>query len=94
MKYGPLRLAFHLGFVCVYQHLLLLALVLPAFAVLPAVDSSGGGEVDGLGLNVVDAVASILFLSMLVTETLADQQQWNFQNKKHALKKAGKVGSI
>ena len=85
MKYGPLRLAFHLGFVCVYQHLLLLALVLPAFAVLPA-----GGR-DGMGLNLVDVAATALFATMLVTETLADQQQWNFQNKKHALKKAGKV---
>jgi len=84
MKSGPLRMAFHLGFVCVYQHLLLLALVLPAFAVLPA-----GGR-DGKSLNLVDVAATALFATMLVTETLADQQQWNFQNKKHALKKAGK----
>ena len=41
-------------------------------------------------LNVIDYIASILFLTLLVTETCADQQQWNFQNQKYALKNAGK----
>ena len=30
MKYKILRLIFHIGFICVYQHILLLALVFPA----------------------------------------------------------------
>ena len=30
MKYNILRLIFHIGFICVYQHILLLALVFPA----------------------------------------------------------------
>ena len=45
-------------------------------------------------LNLVDAVAAALFVTMLVTETMADQQQWVFQNKKHALKKSGKVRNL
>ena len=30
MNYKLLRLLFHIGFICVYQHILLLALVFPA----------------------------------------------------------------
>ena len=65
----------------IFQHLLLLALVVPAFAVVASNDNP---------INIVDIVASLTFLTLLVGETLADQQQWNFQTKKYALKNAGK----
>ena len=35
-------------------------------------------------------IGSFLFLTLLITETCADQQQWNFQTEKYALKNAGK----
>ena len=41
-------------------------------------------------MNGIDIVASVLFLTLLITETCADQQQWNFQTEKYALKNAGK----
>ena len=59
---------------------MLLALVLPSFAVVASNDNP---------INLVDIVASVTFLTLLVGETLADQQQWNFQTKKYSLKNAG-----
>ena len=41
-------------------------------------------------LNIIDIITSILFLTLLITETLADQQQWNFQTQKYSLKNAKK----
>ena len=35
-------------------------------------------------------MTSVVFLTLLITETIADQQQWNFQTQKYALKNAGK----
>ena len=35
-------------------------------------------------------IGSFLFFTLLITETCADQQQWNFQTQKCALKNAGK----
>ena len=41
-------------------------------------------------MNIIDLVTSVVFLTLLITETIADQQQWNFQTQKYALKNAGK----
>ena len=41
-------------------------------------------------MNGIDIVGSVLFFTLLITETCADQQQWNFQTQKYALKNAGK----
>ena len=41
-------------------------------------------------LNGIDIIGSVLFFTLLITETCADQQQWNFQTQKYALKNAGK----
>ena len=35
--------------------------------------------------NVVDMILSVALVVILVTETIADQQQWNFQSKKYQL---------
>jgi steroid 5-alpha reductase family enzyme len=32
---------------------------------------------------VIDAVATVLFLALFLTETIADEQQWAFQQAKH-----------
>jgi len=82
MKYNFLRLTFHIGFICVYQHILLLALVFPAL-----IATQGN---PAKSLNIIDIIAFVLFLTLLITETLADQQQWNFQTQKYDLKNAKK----
>jgi len=82
MNYKLLRLLFHIGFICVYQHILLLALVFPALM---------ASKVQPVQpLNGIDMIGSFLFLTLLITETCADQQQWNFQTEKYTLKNAGK----
>jgi len=69
---------FHLGFICVYQNLLLLSLALPSLLA-----SSGSA------LNYLDLLATATFLLLLLIESVADQQQWEFQNEKHALLRQG-----
>lgn len=66
----------NLVFIAGYQHLLLLLLALPSYAVYFHRHEE---------LNVLDGIATVLFLLLLVLETLADQQQWNFYKKKYEL---------
>ncbi|RLN67107.1 hypothetical protein BBJ29_003654 [Phytophthora kernoviae] len=67
---------FNVVFIAGYQHLLLLLLAVPSYAVYFHRHEA---------LNAVDAVATALFLALLVLETMADQQQWDFYQKKYAL---------
>lgn len=65
---------FHLLFICIYQNALILGFTLPAvYAAIPTAQP----------LGLADYTLAGLFLALLVTETIADQQQWNFQNEKH-----------
>lgn len=66
---------FNIVFIAGYQHLLLFLIVLPAYAAY-AFRSP---------LNQLDYVASALFLALLLLETIADQQQWNFYKRKYQL---------
>jgi len=63
---------FNLLFISVYQHLLLLALVLPAVPALQA----------GTALNSLDVCVTITILALVLIEAVADQQQEEFQNEK------------
>jgi len=65
---------FNFAFISVYQNLLLLLITLPAWTAL------NHGSPFGIG----DAVVAVAFLAFLVGETVADQQQWNFHQCKHA----------
>ena len=67
---------FHTGFVCVYQHILLWLLVTPS-ALLAARGSAP--------LGTTDAALAVLFVVLLVLETWADETQWAFQSRKHAM---------
>jgi steroid 5-alpha reductase family enzyme len=73
---------FNLFFIVIYQMFLLVLITLPA---LTAYDNQGSsfGAV-GLGLTIV-------FVLLLVGETIADQQQWNFHKVKHAEIAAGRT---
>jgi steroid 5-alpha reductase family enzyme len=70
---------FNLGFVSLYQVLLLLLITLPAVA----------AAAQPRGLNRLDAVAAALFLLFLLLETVADRQQYDFQTEKQRRRAAG-----
>jgi steroid 5-alpha reductase family enzyme len=63
---------FNLFFITIYQNVLLLLICLPAWT---AYENQGG-------FGVLDLVAAVAFLSFLIGETVADQQQWEFQQWK------------
>ena len=66
--------AFNLGFIATYQHALLLLIARP---------SSAAYEAKGSELNALDRIAIALFAFFVAFESLADQQQWIFQQSKH-----------
>lgn len=73
-------LAFHLFFICLYQQGLILLFTLPMLIAFEGI---------GQGLGWVDYTAAGLFVSFLVTETIADQQQFKFQSEKYRRLRAG-----
>src|SRR5262249_52371301 len=68
---------FHLFFICGYQNALLLLLALPSLVV----------QSSARPLYWADYVLAAIFVALVVIETVADQQQWNFQ----AAKKSGEA---
>ena len=71
---------FNLFFISGYQHVLIYMFTLPILAAVK--DGSAA-------IGVWDIALAIGFLFFVVYETIADQQQWNYQNEKHALMKKG-----
>ena len=65
--------AFNLLFISFYQNFLLLSLAFPALysALSPA------------SLGLLDLLISVTFLLLVLVETVADNQQENFQNEKY-----------
>ncbi|GAB4052652.1 DUF1295 domain-containing protein [Catellatospora paridis] len=72
---------FNLLFITVYQNIILLLISLPAYTALIHPGSFGA----------VDAALTVLFLGLLVGETVADQQQWDFHRRKHAALAEGRA---
>lgn len=70
---------FNFFFISFYQHGLLMLITVPMVAVV-------GTESAPLG--VLDIALAVLFVGLVAYETVADQQQWNYQNEKHRLRKA------
>ena len=66
---------FNVTFICLYQHLLLLLIALPAYV----------AQRSSAPLGPLDAAAAALFLAFLALESAADQQQWVFQQSKRGL---------
>ncbi|KAJ3008686.1 UNVERIFIED_CONTAM: hypothetical protein HDU68_002994, partial [Siphonaria sp. JEL0065] len=77
---------FSLLFISLYQNVLLLLLTVPAKTAFDAVQS-GVGFVEWQPL---DSIATITFVTLLILETVADQQQWNFQQTKWGMIKKGR----
>jgi len=72
---------FNLFFISLYQNALILTFTLPMLILFKS---------PGTAISVGEIGLAILFILFVVMETVADQQQWNYQNKKHALLKEGK----
>lgn len=70
---------FNLFFICLYQNALILLFTLPTVMV-------AGSDVP---LSAWDYILSLLFLTAVVIEFIADQQQWNFQTEKYKRIAAG-----
>ncbi|MBP5091042.1 MAG: DUF1295 domain-containing protein [Bacilli bacterium] len=73
--------AFDLFFISIYQNFLVLLICLPALAVMESSAAFG----------LFDFVAAALAAAFLLIEFVADEQQWSFQTKKHAMLKEGKA---
>lgn len=71
---------FNLFFIVVYQSMLLVLIALPALTAYQHRSTAFGPS---------DALLAVLFVAMLVGETVADQQQWNFQRRKRLVTLAG-----
>lgn len=71
---------FNLFFIAIYQNLLLLLLTLPAWTALQNL---------GRGFGAADVVLTLAFLACLAGESIADQQQWNFQQRRRVLRAQG-----
>src|SRR5688572_5075050 len=84
---------FNLVFIAGYQNLLVLLFTLPAWAALaPGAGLFGLGATGAVApapFGALDAVATALFLLFLAGETIADNQQWAFQEDKRARKARG-----
>lgn len=65
---------FHLLFICCYQMSLILLFTLPIIV---------SWQGNATPLNYFDALVSILMIGLIIIETIADQQQWNFQKEKY-----------
>jgi steroid 5-alpha reductase family enzyme len=82
-KIGPVGFQIlNATFIAPYQNLILLLLTVPAAR---ALDHAGAP------LGPLDAIAAAGFLLFLAGETVADQQQWRFQNAKRARKERGEA---
>jgi steroid 5-alpha reductase family enzyme len=71
---------FNLFFICLYQQALILAFTLPAIIAVSSDKPVG----------IFDYIIALLLVVFVITETIADQQQWNFQTQKYKKKNAGK----
>jgi steroid 5-alpha reductase family enzyme len=87
---------FNFIFISVYQNILLFLMVAPASMVanLVALNPNDcfvppSSSTTHLGLNIWDAMATLLFLGFWMLEAIADNQQYAFQTEKYRRKKAG-----
>ena len=71
--------AFDLFFISIYQNALVLAMTLPIVACMSSTEPFG----------VLDYVFAAMAVSCLVLETVADEQQWKFHQKKKELAESG-----
>ena len=66
---------FNATFIAPYQNLILLLLIMPAYQIMNAETSC----------NTRDYACGAAFVAFLVMETVADQQHWNYHDKKYSV---------
>jgi len=71
---------FNLFFISIYQNLLVFLITLPGIAVMNSETS----------FNWIDLCATFFMLIFILYETIADEEQWDFQSKKWSLINGGK----
>jgi len=76
-----LFLLFNISFIASYQNILLLLIALPAYGVM---------KDESTAITTPDVVVSVSMLALLVIETVADQQHYDFQEYKHSLSESMK----
>lgn len=80
---GKLRWTlFNLFFICFYQNGLILLFTLPILVAYKGMD---------VPLFWADYLLAAGIIGLVIIETVADQQQWNYQNEKHRRKKSGET---
>mmetsp|Transcript_985 Transcript_985/g.2126 ORF Transcript_985/g.2126 Transcript_985/m.2126 type:complete len:359 (+) Transcript_985:59-1135(+) len=81
---------FNLLFISIYQNILLMLITMPSFLVADlASRTECQGVVVPLDLFSLDGVFTVIFISLVVIETWADQQQWKFQLEKARRRSSG-----
>lgn len=85
-EHGLLAQAFSLGFVALYQNVLIWAFVAPSFHAATAAPGVAP-------LGAADAALAALFLGLLAGEHATDEAQWAFQSAKHALAPAARAAA-
>ena len=70
---------FNLFFISLYQNGLILLFTLPMLVAYKSI---------GQPLSVIEYLLAMVFIFLVVIETIADQQQWIYQNEKHRCLKA------
>ena len=75
---------FNLLFIVIAQNILLALIAMPALTAYQHQSTPFGG---------VGVLLAVLFLACLIGETIADQQQWNFHQRKQAQRAAGTTPS-
>lgn len=73
---------FNLFFIVLYQNCILVLITMPA---LMAYDNQSKK------LSIVDWLLAILFMTLLLGEFVADQQQWDFHHSKKTIENSGQV---
>ncbi|HUY43493.1 MAG TPA: DUF1295 domain-containing protein [Acidimicrobiales bacterium] len=76
---------FNFFFIVLYQNFLLVLITLPALSVY---------EHTSRPFDAMDVALGVLFIVLLLYETIADQQQWNFQTRKSQELAAGVTPAV
>jgi steroid 5-alpha reductase family enzyme len=72
---------FNLFFISLYQNALILAFTLPMIVLI---------KYPGHPIGLAEIILAAISIGLVIIETVADQQQWNFHKEKNALKAASK----
>lgn len=85
-------MVFNFGFISFYQNVILMWIAAPSFVAYTVATDPACSQ-GNTQLSVADILTAVIFLVFVLIETVADQQQYNFQTEKHRRKKQGESSS-